>query len=70
PGGAIVPVTQISGPTEEIDYSARTIVVRGETGGLREFAVGPDVKRFESLKVGDVIAVRVTDALAMQMIAQ
>lgn len=70
PGGAIVPVAQISGPTEEIDYSARTIVVRGETGGLREFAVGPDVERFESLKVGDVIAVRVTDALAIQMIAQ
>ena len=70
PGGVIVQVVQISGRIEEIDYAARTIVVRGETGELREFAVGPDVERFESLKVGDVIALRVTDALAMRMIAQ
>jgi hypothetical protein len=70
PGGAIVQVAQISGRIEAIDYSARTIVVRGDTGELREFAVGPDVERFESLKVGDVIALRVTDALAMRMIAQ
>jgi hypothetical protein len=70
PGGVIVQVVQISGRIEEIDYAARTIVVRGETGNLREFAVSPDVERFDSLKVGDVVALQVTEGLAMQMVAQ
>ena len=70
PGGVIVQVVQISGRIEEVDYAARTLVVRGKTGDLHEFAVSPDVERFESLKVGDVVALRVTEGLAMRMIAQ
>jgi len=70
PGGVIVQVVQVSGRIEEIDYDKRTIVVRGPQGNLREFTVSDAVKRFDQLKVGDVVALRVTEGLAMQMIAQ
>lgn len=70
PGGMIVRVAQISGRVEEIDYNDRTIVVRGAQGNLREFAVSDAIENFEQLKVGDVVALRVTEALAMEMVSE
>jgi hypothetical protein len=70
PGGVLVSVVQISGKIEAIDYAARTILVRGPQGNLREFAVSDMFQNFESLQVGDVVGLRVTEALAMEMIAQ
>ena len=70
PGGVIVRVVQVSGRVEEIDYDARMIVVRNADGNLREFLVGDEVNRFEDVKVGDMVGLRVTEALAMEMIAQ
>ncbi len=70
PGGVIVRVAQISGRIEDIDYDARTIIVRGPQGNLREFVVSDAVERFDMLNVGDVVGLRVTEALAMKMIAQ
>ena len=70
PGGVVVSVTQISGRIEAIDYSARTILVRGPQGNLREFVVSDAVQRFEDLKVGDVVGLKVTEALAMEMMPE
>ena len=70
PGGVIVRVVQISGRIEVIDYDTRTIIVRGSQGNLREFVVSEEVQRFDMLNVGDVVGLRVTEALAMEMIAQ
>lgn len=70
PGGVMVRVVQISGMIEAIDYADRMILVRGPRGNLREFVVSDMVQRFESLRVGDVVGLQVTEALAMEMIAQ
>ncbi len=70
PGGVIVRVSQISGRIEDIDYDSRTIIVRGPQGNLREFVVSDAVERFDMLNVGDVVGLRVTEALAMEMIPQ
>ena len=70
PGGVIVRVAQVSGRVEEIDYTNRMVVVRNADGNLREFLVGEDVSRFEEVKVGDMVGLRVTEALAMDMIPQ
>lgn len=70
PGGVMVRVRQISGKIMDIDYDARTVLVRGPSGNLREFVVSDKVQRFENLMVGDVVGLRVTEALAMEMIAQ
>jgi hypothetical protein len=70
PGGVMVRVTQISGKIVDIDYASRKILVRGPQGDLREFVVSERVKGFENLMVGDVVGLKVTEALAMEMIAQ
>jgi glutaredoxin-related protein len=64
----IVRVAQVSGRVEEIDYDTRMVVVRNADGNLREFLVGDDVSRFEEVKVGDMVGLRVTEAFAMEMI--
>ncbi len=70
PGGVMVRVAQISGKIVAIDYNTRTVIVRGPRGNLREFVVSERVQRFDQLKVGDVVGLQVTEALAMEMIAQ
>jgi hypothetical protein len=70
PGGVIVRVMQVSGRVEDIDYDARTVIVRNADGNLREFLVGPEVNRFEEVKVSDMVGLRVTEALAMDMIPE
>ena len=70
PGGVLVSVVQISGKIEAIDYAARTILVLGPQGNVREFTVSDMFQNFESLQVGDVVGLKVTEALAMEMIAQ
>ena len=70
PGGILVSVTAISGKIEAIDYAARTILVRGPQGNLREFVVSEAVQRFEQLQVGDVVGLKVTEALAMEMLPE
>jgi hypothetical protein len=68
PGGVIVRVVEVSGRVEEIDYDTRMVVVRNAEGNLREFLVGEDVTRFEEVQIGDMVGLRVTEALAMEMI--
>ena len=70
PGGVMVSLAQISATIEAIDYDSRTVLVRGPQGNLREFVVSDAVQRFDELRVGDVVSLKVTEALAMEMIAQ
>lgn len=70
PGGVLVRVAQISGKIVDIDYALRTILVRGPQGNLREFVVSERVKGFGNLMVGDVVGLKVTEALAMEMIPE
>jgi len=63
-------VAQISGKIVDIDYASRKILVRGPQGNLREFVVSERVKGFENLMVGDVVGLKVTEALAMEMIPE
>jgi len=70
PGGVMVRVMQISGKVVDIDYAMRKILVRGPQGKLREFVVSERVDGFENVAVGDVVALQVTEALAMEMIPQ
>jgi len=70
PGGVMVRVLQVSGTVKAIDYDARTIVVENAQGDLNEYLVGDAVKRFEDVNVGDVVGLRVTEALAMEMLPQ
>jgi hypothetical protein len=70
PGGTIVNVKQVTARVEAIDYAARMIAVRGPLGGLRHFDVGPEVQRFDNIRVGDTVVLRYTEALGLKMIKE
>jgi hypothetical protein len=44
---------QANAQVEAIDYSARTVVLKGEGGRVIELKVGPSAKNFDQVKVGD-----------------
>jgi hypothetical protein len=68
PGGTIVSVKEITARVEGIENAARTVSVRGPSGELRRYAVGPEVTRFDNIQVGDTVVLRYTEALGFKMI--
>jgi hypothetical protein len=46
---------QAKAQVEAIDYSARTVVLKGEGGKTVELKVGPSAKNFDQVKVGDQV---------------
>lgn len=70
PGGVIVSVRQIQARVEEIDYAARTVVLTGPEGNRVKVTVDERVKRFAEVKSGDIVVVRYSEGLAMQMIKE
>ena len=66
------PVTKtqsISGTAtiQAIDSTARTITLRDPKGQEDTFAVGPEVKRFDELKVGDTVKMTYYESLVLQV---
>jgi hypothetical protein len=53
---------------EGIDYDTRTVSVRGPAGELRRFAVSEGVENLDKLQVGNTVGLRVTEAMAMEML--
>ena len=43
---------------EAIDHSSRVVTLRNKAGLLEEVYCGPEVQRFDQLKVGDVVTFR------------
>jgi hypothetical protein len=70
PGGIVARVTQITGTVEAVDYTTRSISVRGPQGHLRKFTVSDQIENFDQLQVGDTVGLRVTEAVGMQMLQE
>jgi hypothetical protein len=60
-------VTQITATVEEIDYPTRVVTLKGPLGNLRTLTVGDDVKNLESVKKGDMVVLRHTEALLLKV---
>src|SRR5262245_59502961 len=52
---------------QAIDPATRSITLRAENGDEDTFTVGPEVKRFNELKVGDKIRATYYEALVFQL---
>jgi hypothetical protein len=52
---------------QAIDSTARIITLRDEKGMEDTFAVGPEVKRFNELKVGDTVKMTYYESLVLQI---
>jgi|WetSurMetagenome_2_1015567.scaffolds.fasta_scaffold01565_14 hypothetical protein len=64
--GVIVADTQVvTAKIEAINYRTRTVTLKGPAGQPKTLKVGNNVKNFKTVKKGDEIVVRFTEALAI-----
>jgi hypothetical protein len=69
---AQAPVTKTSSVSatatiQAIDSTARTVTLRDEKGQEDTYMVGPEVKRFEELKVGDKVKMTYYESMVFQV---
>ncbi len=67
PGVIMTDTVEITAKVEAIDYKERTVTLKGPEGNSRTFSVDDSVKKFENVKVGDELIIRVTEALAIKV---
>jgi hypothetical protein len=69
PGGVITQVVWIQAKVDAIDYNERTVVLT-EGGDSFKLTVDERVKRLHEVKVGDIVWVGYTQAVAAEMIRE
>jgi Cu/Ag efflux protein CusF len=68
PGKAgIAETLKITGTIAAIDKATRDVTLKGPQGGEITVTAGPDVKNFDSLKVGDQVALQYVEALTLEL---
>ena len=60
-------VAEISASVEAVDAANRAVTLKGPNGSPVTVAVGPDVKNFDQIKVGDSVFVRYFQALTLEL---
>jgi hypothetical protein len=65
--GAAARVMTITASVEAIDAAERTVTLKGPRGRVVTLPVGPQVKNFDQIKVGDRVAVRYFEALSLEL---
>jgi hypothetical protein len=65
PGVIVTDTIEVTAKVEAIDYTKRTVALKGPEGNVRTFSVDKSVKKFKDVKVGDDVVVRVTQAIAI-----
>ena len=58
---------KVTGEVTDVDKVNRLLAVKGPNGGINVYSVGPQVKRFDEIKVGDRIVVEYTAAVAVAL---
>jgi len=53
---------------ETVDQQARTVLLRGPTGGLLTVHAGPEVRNLPQVKPGDQVVVRYAEAIAARIV--
>ena len=59
-------VVTVTAVVKAVDKAARTLSLEGKDGLVETFEVGPQVKRFDEVAVGDTLAVAYQEGLALQ----
>jgi len=68
PGKAVVAQTvEASAKVVAIDKSTRTITLRDAKGRSFDVVAGDEIKRFDEVKLGDLVVVRYVQALTLQL---
>ena len=68
PGKAsVAAAASVSATVEAIDKATRQVTLKGPKGTLKTIAVGPDVRNFDQIKVGDMVVARYYEALTLTL---
>ena len=65
--GGAADVTTLTAKIEAVDQANRTVTVKGKMGHVVTFNVGPQVKNFAQVKVGDEIVLKYIEALSVKL---
>jgi Cu/Ag efflux protein CusF len=65
--GSAARVVTITASVEAVDPAERTVTLKGPRGNVVTIPVGPQVKNFDKIKVGDMVAVRYLEALSLEL---
>ena len=57
----------MQGRITAIDQESRRVNIKGGSGNELSFVVGPEVKNFAQLKVGDIVTLNVIQSLALEL---
>ncbi|MEJ8852860.1 hypothetical protein [Variovorax rhizosphaerae] len=66
--GVVAGVVDVTATVESVDKASRHLTIKGPKGNVSSLAVGPDVRNFDQIKVGDRIRVRYAQALTLTLI--
>jgi hypothetical protein len=58
---------QLTATVEAIDYKSRTVTLKGPEGNVHTFKVDPAAKRFNEVKKGDQVTIKMTEAIAISV---
>jgi hypothetical protein len=64
-----VDTTVVSGSVTAIDYTKRLVTLKGPEGNSHTFAVGPAAKKFNAVKVGDVVVLTLKSASTIEVMS-
>ncbi len=65
--GGAADVTTLTAKIEAVDQANRTVTAKGKMGHVVTFKVGPQVKNFAQVKVGDEIVLKYIEALSVKL---
>ena len=60
-------VAQVSASVEAVDYAKRVVTLKRSAGDIVTLPVGPEVRNFDQIRVGDLVVVRYLEALALEL---
>ena len=68
PGAGVAErVAQVTASVEAVDSAQRTVTLKGPAGDIVTLAVGSEVRNFDQIRVGDLVAVRYVEALTLEL---
>ena len=65
--GGAADVTTLTAKIEAVDQANRTVTVKGKMGRVETLKVGPQVKNFAQVKVGDEIVLKYIEAISVKL---
>jgi Cu/Ag efflux protein CusF len=60
-------VVELTARIEAIDHDARLVTLKDEDGDVATLEAGPEIKRFDELKVGDTVTFRYHEAIVFKI---